>query len=176
LYIIGEIGLEEKDKKTYNKRINLVIENLSKSFTTHFPFLFFYQDFRNHFKSTEKRNGKAVRNIEIEILKEIAKTFKFQIQTIDIPLLEYNVTKMYSFKIMQVILNYIKRDLLPENDELLIKTLREYQLAMLQVMKQHLSTQNIVVENQYDLIYNTEIDDEIIRYTNFFIDNSLKGK
>ena len=77
---------------------------------------------------------------------------------------------------MQVILDYIKKDLLPENDQLLIKTLREYQLAMLKVMKQHLSTQNIGVENQYDLIYNTEIDDEIIRYTNFFIDNSLKGK
>ena len=176
LYIMGEIGLEEKDKKTYNKIINSVIENLSKSFTTHFPFLFFYQYFRDHFKSIEKRNGKAVRNIEIEILKEIAKTFRFQIQTIDIPLLEYLVTKMYSFKIMQVILDYIKRDLLPENDQLLIKTLREYQLAMLKVMKQHLSTQNIVVENQYNIIYNTELDDEIIRYTNFFIDNSLNGK
>ena len=176
LYIIGEIDLEEKDKKRYSKRINLVIENLARSYITHFPFLAFYQDFRNHFKNTEKRNGKAVRNIEIEILKEIANTFKFQIQTIDIPLLEYLVTKMYSFKIMQVILDYIKKDLLPENDQLLIKILREYQLAMLKVMKQHLSTQNIVVENQYDLIYNTEIDDEIIRYTNFFIDNSLKGK
>ena len=175
MYIIGEIDLEKKDKKNHNKRINFVIENLSKSYTNHFPFLFFYQDFRNQFKTIEKRNQKTVRNIEIEILKEIANTFRFQIQTIDIPLLEYLVTQMYSYKIMQVILDYIKRDLLPENDQLLIKTLREYQLAMLEAMKKYLSNQNIVIENQYDLIFNTEIDDEIIRYTNFFIDNSLKG-
>ena len=175
LYIIGEIDLEEKDKKNHNKRINLVIENLSKSYTNHFPFLLFYQEFRNQFKTIEKRNQKTVRNIEIEILKEIANTFRFQIQTIDIPLLEYLVTRMYSYKIMQVILDYIKRDLLPENDQSLIKTLREYQLAMLEAMKKYLSNQKIVIENQYDLIFNTEIDDEIIRYTNFFIDNSLKG-
>lgn len=77
---------------------------------------------------------------------------------------------------MQITLDYIKRGLLPENDQLLIKTLREYQLAMLEAMKKYLSNQNIVIENQYDLMFNTEIDDEIIRYTNFFIDNSLKGK
>ena len=53
LYIIGEIDLEDKDKKNYNKRINLVIENLSKSYITHFPFLFFYQEFRNQFKNAE---------------------------------------------------------------------------------------------------------------------------
>ena len=176
MYIIGEIDLEKKDKKNHNKRIIFVIENLSKSYTNQFPFLFFYQEFRNQFKTIEKRNQKTVRNIEIEILKEIANTFRFQIQTIDIPLLEYLVTKMYSYKIMQVILDYIKRDLLPENDQLLIKTLREYQLAMLEAMKKYLSNQKIVIENQYDLIFNTEIDDEIIRYTNFFIDNSLKGK
>jgi hypothetical protein len=175
LYIIGEIDLEKKDKKKYNKRINLVIENLSKSYIIDFPFLFLYQEFRNQFKTTEKRNQKTVRNIEIEILKEIANTFRFQIQTIDILLLEYLVTKMYLYKIMQVILDYIKRDLLPENNQLLIKTLRDYQLAMLETMNKYLANQKIVIENQYDLIFNTEIDDEIIRYTNFFIDDSLKG-
>ena len=77
---------------------------------------------------------------------------------------------------MYVILDYIKRDLLSENDQSLIKTLREYQLAMLEAMKKYLSNQKILIENQYDLIFNTEIDDEIIRSTNFFIDNSLKGK
>ena len=40
---------------------------------------------------------------------------------------------------MQVILDYIKRDLLPENDQLLIKTLRDYQLAMLETMNKYLS-------------------------------------
>lgn len=176
LYIIGEIDLEEKDKKNYSKRINLVIENLSKSYINHFPFLFFYQEFRNQFKTVEKRNQKTVRNIEIEILKEIANTFRFHIQSIDILLLEYLVTKMYSYRIMYVILDYIKRDLLPENDQSLIKTLREYQLVMLEAMNKYLSNQKKGIENQYDLLFNTEIDDEIIRYTNFFIANSLKGK
>jgi hypothetical protein len=77
---------------------------------------------------------------------------------------------------MYVILDYIKRDLLPENDQLLIKTLREYQLAMFEAMNKYLVNQKILIESQYDLMFNTEIDDEIIRYTNFFIDNSLKGK
>jgi hypothetical protein len=77
---------------------------------------------------------------------------------------------------MYVILDYIKRDLLPENDQLLIKTVREYQLAMLEAMNKYLVNQKILIENQYDLMFNTEIDDEIIRHTNFFIDNSLKGK
>jgi hypothetical protein len=47
---------------------------------------------------------------------------------------------------------------------------------MLEAMKKYLANQKILIENQYDLMFNTEIDDEIIRYTNFFIDNSLKGK
>jgi hypothetical protein len=60
LYIIGEIDLEEKDKKRYSKRINLVIENLSKSYITHFPFLAFYQIFRNQFKNVEKNIKKLI--------------------------------------------------------------------------------------------------------------------
>ena len=84
--------------------------------------------------------------------------------------------KMYSYKIMYVILDYIKRDLLSENDQSLILTLRDYQLVMLEAMKKYLINQKILIENQYDLMFNTEIDDEIIRSTNFYIDNSLKGK
>ena len=122
------------------------------------------------------RNQKTVRNIEIEILKEIANTFRFHIQSIDILLLEFLVTKMYSYRIMYVILDYIKRDLLPENDQSLIKTLREYQLVMLEIMNKYLSNQKKGIENQYDLLFSKEIDDEIILYTDFFIANSLKGK
>jgi hypothetical protein len=108
LYILGEKEEENNKKKgniekkgrTHNIRINNVLSNLSKYYTEEFPFLLYYDEFKEEYKKLAEA-GKSEHHFNVKLIKEIADELKYQLDNTDIESLKYWVTNRYSGKITE---------------------------------------------------------------------------
>jgi hypothetical protein len=102
LYLLGEIesqkqkkGNAEKKGRIHNIRITKVLENLSKYYTKEFPFLLYYDDFKNEYEQLAELQTVST-NFEIKLLKEIAEELQYQVHTASNDFLKYWVTRRFS--------------------------------------------------------------------------------
>jgi hypothetical protein len=102
LYLLGEIesqkqkkGNAEKKGRIHNIRITKVLENLSKYYTKEFPFLLYYDDFKNEYEQLAELQTVST-NFEIKLLKEIAEELQYQVHTASNDFLKYWVTQRFS--------------------------------------------------------------------------------
>ncbi|PWU79748.1 MAG: hypothetical protein DLM72_15800 [Candidatus Nitrosopolaris wilkensis] len=154
LYILGEIELQQEDHKIHNKRIEKVLQNLSEHHLRYFPFLMYYDEFKNAYETLALR-GKVQKKFQVELLKNIAQELRFQIHTADDGFLEYWVTKRYSEEITFYFiaasrLAGLEYEDLEDLDEFLthlsLEKLIQYQKNNLQVMKEYLERENENIE------------------------------
>lgn len=170
-YIVGEIHLENREEISHNRRIQKVVENISLNYRDQFPFLLFYQEFRNLFNKT-KTIKHEYDNIEVRLIKEIASDVSNQLQSSDINFLKYYVIKKYSSRILFNTIELIKLELLEKNHDLL-NMINEYQLINLKYLKTYLDKEKNVIEEHYNSLSNSNINDKIVKRTTSFLNNSL---
>lgn len=90
----------ERNKNVEPSRISGVLRNLSKHFSSDFPFLLNYMNFEKEYKLLE-RNGIVRRNFLVHLIKEIAQRLRsFVLNSGDIRFLMYLVIKEYSTAIL----------------------------------------------------------------------------
>ena len=168
LYIVGEINLEIKDNRNYNRKIRTVLENLYIHHTNQFPFLEFYKEFNKEFTKIKSISSKYT-YLEVEIIKEIAYDLSNQLPYTDINFLKYYVTKKYSITIVYNILEIINCGLLSISNEL-ENMIKEYQLKNFKYLTTYLDKEKKVMEEHYNFLYNSQqIDGKIINQTNSFL-------
>lgn len=106
LYILGEIqeedkkkGNQEKKGKTHNSRIDNALSNLSKYYTDEFPFLLYYNEFREVYKKLAGA-GKLEHLFNVKLIKKIAEELRDQLSNTDTESLRYWVARRYSNEII----------------------------------------------------------------------------
>ncbi len=145
LYLLGEIQLQTTDGRIRNSRISKVLINLSKNYIAKFPFLQYYNDFREEFDYLSILKV-VPSNFEIELLKEIANELQNQVFYATEAFLNYWVTRRYSSGIAQCFqlafdfYNSVRKTEETSSDPTL-KKFREYQLQNIRIISEYLSNE-----------------------------------
>jgi hypothetical protein len=150
-YLLGEIELQNKEKKVHNKRITTVLENLSDNYPQEFPFLLYYSDFAKEFERL-RAFAEIPKGYEVELLKKIAEELKNQVEWAKEDFLNYWVTRRYSGEITYYFASAWRTGQFDIDDEHLhlpFRKMREYQMTNLQVMAEYLKSENDIVNNMY---------------------------
>jgi hypothetical protein len=172
LYILGKITPRQnenqnppnqkefsKNREKYRKNISDVLSNLSINYSSNFPFLFYYNRFKEILKGIMK-NHQDLRYYEVEILINIAKELKTQIWfderysnlSLDCnnnALINYWIVKRYSIEVTHY-LAYFFKDLKENNKEEFLTIYREYQNKMLTIMLEYLKDEQKSAQNLID--------------------------
>jgi hypothetical protein len=144
LYVLGEINSENKGRR-HNKRISEILQYIQrfKGDKYKFPFLRFYDDFREIYKQLED-DKRLPKYYEVELLKKIALELQFLVHTADMELLNYWVTRRFSGEITYYLL--AAEGLLSNFTDERISTTCDYQITNLQAMDRYLSNEKQKVE------------------------------
>lgn len=140
LYILGEINLENKGRGR-NNRISEIL-HIQRFKADKYPFLRFYDAFREIYKQLEDKEG-LPKYYEVELLKKIALELQFLVHTADIELLNYWMTRRFSGETTYYLV--ASEGLLPTFTEE-ISTIGDYQVTNFQAMDRYLSNEKKRVE------------------------------
>lgn len=147
-----------RNREKYRKNIFNVLSNLSENYTSDFPFLLYYNRFREIFKDVRK-NHQSFRYYDVDILRTIANELEGQIWlddryfNLDINrnndvLLNYLTTKRYSAEVTHY-LAYFSKELKEDYKEFL-DLFRDYQKKMLTIMLEYLKEEEDSVKHLLD--------------------------
>jgi hypothetical protein len=146
LYILGEIRLEEENRKVNNKRISKVLENLSLNYLDNFPFFKYYADFKKEFDRLAYLS-RIPKNFDILLLKDIARELQDQVHHASDSFLLYWITRRFSSGITKYFAtaSYLGSEhydkVIESFKRFSVTKLREYQLTNIKVIQKYLSNE-----------------------------------
>ena len=151
LYILGEIELEKNESRKHNNRISKVLQHLYeyKANKQKFPFLRFYENFRDKYKQIESKE-RLPAYYEVKLLKKISLELQNLVRTADIDLLNYWVTRRFSGEITYYFIalrRTMLSSLLNREDVLFFA---DYQLRNLEVIMEYLVDEYKKVQTIYN--------------------------
>ena len=103
LYILAEIEFGKRHKGNRLNQMNMVLENLSKNFVEDFPFLLFYNDFKNALRGRSYYLPRLISEVALEL--------QYQVYSADNRFLMYWVIKRFSEDLMKNLITPIVWDL-----------------------------------------------------------------
>ncbi len=156
LLILGKIRLVDEKKgggRAQNVRILNVLQNLSIHYANKFPFLLYFDDFRDEYKLLEK-DHKVKQNFIVSLVKEIAEELRFQVHAArDDEHLKYWFIRRFSSGItFYLVTNIMNGWLDPDKDLkfLSFAKIRNYQLLNLKAMTEILESEYHNLRGHYE--------------------------
>jgi hypothetical protein len=152
-YILGEIKEEQESRRKHNPRISAMLKNLAENYLDRFPFLLYYDAFRQEYRRLNNEEKGFPRLYEVEVLKVIARELQYLVHTADHEYLRYYVTRRYSEEITKYFHRSFRLGLIGNLGELKYETLRNYQKHILQLAIDYLEDEVKWKNEEYKALF-----------------------
>lgn len=152
-YILGEIEEEEEFRKKHNARIAAMLKNLAENYLDRFPFLLYYDAFRQKYNRLHNERKGFPTFYEVEVLKIIALELQYLVHTADHVYLRYYVTRRYSEEITKYFHRWFRLGLIHNLGDLQYETLRNYQKHVLQIVIDYLKDEIKWKNEEYKTLF-----------------------
>ena len=152
-YILGEIKEEEELGKKHNPRIAAMLKNLAENYLDRFPFLLYYDAFRQKYRLLHNERKGFPTFYEVEVLKMIALELQYLVHTADHVYLRYYVTRRYSEEITRHFHRWFRLGLISNLRGLQYETLRNYQKQILQIVIDYLKDEIKWKNEEYKTLF-----------------------
>jgi hypothetical protein len=152
-YILGEVAEEEELGKKHDARIDAMLKNLAENYLDRFPFLLYYDAFRQKYHRLHNERKGFPTFYEVEVLKRIALELQYLVHTADHVYLRYYVTRRYSEEITRYFHRWFRLGLISNLHGLKYETLRSYQKQILQIVIDYLKDEIKWKSEEYKAIF-----------------------